>query len=42
MDLRTIYAGDLKRELEVYVGANPYQKSLRVSEIGLIIIEIFL
>ena len=33
-----VYAGDLKRELEVHIGADPYQRSLRVLKLDLIII----
>ena len=31
-----VYVEDLKRELEVHVRANPYQRSLRGSELSLI------
>jgi len=36
-----VYARDLKRDLQVHVGANPHQGSLRVLELGLIIIVKF-
>ena len=36
-----VYLGDLKHEMEFNVGVDPFQRSLRVSEVGLIIIVKF-
>ena len=36
-----VYVGDLKRELEIHVGADPHQRSLRGSELDWIILVKF-